>query len=353
MGHTNYFKLFCALAFFVFAAVSCWATAESLHLLLSSWPIAMCWIVSIGFFFIASWGSKMIVDSFNKNIYLTKRGLRLLGGIFILIIFWLVCSFPTNTHTFFYRTLIADKVNNDISTTQGYLAQIKGNTTTDAKIQAKSIELRNKVETKLAELEAEIKNPANPDFGPVARKRLAELAPMLGVVKIEELSSTGNSVQGRDKLCAAYRSKVLTLLDNRLLLLAKEMSPTPEMKKNFVKEASTKWDNLQQVKNYIENYNLDLNNSEDIKVVCDKLNDGYSTIRTYKQFVDFKSENDEKDYTSPNAITKVKRLISVFDVWEDFAKGYYSGHGFAFWIIISLLVDVAAFIFFDLAFKKS
>ena len=45
-------------------------------------------------------------------------------------------------------------------------------------------------------------------------------------------------------------------------------------------------------------------------------------------------------------------MISVFDVWEDFFAGEYAGNGFAFWIIISILVDIAAFIFFDLAFKK-
>ena len=56
MNENKFLKIFCILAFFAFAAVSCWATAESLHLLLSTWPIAMCWIVTIGFFFIASWG---------------------------------------------------------------------------------------------------------------------------------------------------------------------------------------------------------------------------------------------------------------------------------------------------------
>ena len=44
--------------------------------------------------------------------------------------------------------------------------------------------------------------------------------------------------------------------------------------------------------------------------------------------------------------------MSVFDVWKDFFRGLYKGHGFVFWILISILVDIAAFIFFDLAFKK-
>lgn len=108
MEQKNYLKLVWTVAFIAFAAVSCWATAESLHLLLSSWPLAMCWVVTVGFFIIASLGTKMIVDSLNQNIYLEKRGLRLIGGIVIVLIFWLICSMPTNTHTFLYRTVIND-----------------------------------------------------------------------------------------------------------------------------------------------------------------------------------------------------------------------------------------------------
>ena len=79
MEQNNYLKIVWIAAFVAFAGVSCWATAESLHMLLSSWPKIMCWIVTVGFFIIASFGTKMIVDSLNQNIYIDKRGLRLIG----------------------------------------------------------------------------------------------------------------------------------------------------------------------------------------------------------------------------------------------------------------------------------
>ena len=97
MEQNQIFKIFCVLAFLAFAAVSCWATAESLHLLLPSWPLVMCWIVTIGFFFIASFGTKMIADSLNQNVYVEKRGVMMAGGILITFVFWLLCSMPTNT----------------------------------------------------------------------------------------------------------------------------------------------------------------------------------------------------------------------------------------------------------------
>lgn len=58
---------------------------------------------------------------------------------------------------FLFRNLIDEKVTNDIATTQGYLSQIKDNTVTEAKIQARCVEVENQVNTKLQSLEAEIK----------------------------------------------------------------------------------------------------------------------------------------------------------------------------------------------------
>lgn len=353
MEQRNYLKIVWVLAFIAFAAVSCWATAESLHLLLSTWPTIMCWIVTVGFFIIASMGTKMIVDSLNQNIYLEKRGLRLIGGIIIVLVFWLVCSMPTNTHTFFYRTVISDKVTTDISTTRGYLGQIKNNTNNKAQATLKVNALKNNIDVLLGELEAEIKNEANPGFGPKSKEILRKLAAELGVDKIEPLTFKGASKQDREKLCDAYRTKIYILYDSKAANIKSNiLTPNPDN----LKEVNSVDDNLALVSKYIADETIDLNNPDDMtgsNGVCDKLNNGYNTIKKNRDFVNFQSKTDEATYTAENPVTKVKRMISVFDVWKDFIKGEYAGHGFAFWIVISILVDIAAFIFFDLAFKKT
>lgn len=349
MEQKNYLKLIWMVAFIAFAAVSCWATAESLHLLLSSWPLAMCWVVTVGFFIIASLGTKMIVDSLNQDIYLEKRGLRLVGGIVIVLIFWLICSMPTNTHTFFYRTVINDKVNTDISTTRGYLSQIKNNTNNKTQATVKVNELKNNVDVLLGELEAEIKNEVNPGFGPKSKEILRKFATLLEVDKVEPLSYKGTSKQDRDKLCDAYRTKIYILAENRATnIMAHILSPNSDN----IKEVKRNDENLALVKKYIGDKTINLNDAEDVEDVCDKLNTAYNTVKKNSDFINFSSKTDEANYTADNPITKVKRMISVFDVWEDFMAGEYAGHGFMFWIIISILVDIAAFIFFDLAFKK-
>jgi hypothetical protein len=349
MEQKNYLKLIWMVAFIAFAAVSCWATAESLHLLLSSWPLAMCWVVTVGFFIIASLGTKMIVDSLNQDIYLEKRGLRLVGGIVIVLIFWLICSMPTNTHTFFYRTVINDKVNTDISTTRGYLSQIKNNTNNKTQATVKVNELKNNVDVLLGELEAEIKNEVNPGFGPKSKEILRKFATLLEVDKVEPLSYKGTSKQDRDKLCDAYRTKIYILAENRATnIMTHILSPNSDN----IKEVKRDDENLALVKKYIGDKTINLNDAEDVEDVCDKLNTAYNTVKKNSDFINFSSKTDEANYTADNPITKVKRMISVFDVWEDFMAGEYAGHGFMFWIIISILVDIAAFIFFDLAFKK-
>lgn len=349
MNDNKFVKIFTVAGFLVFAAVSCWATAESLHLLLPSWPSVFCWAITIGFFFIASWGTKMIADSLNQNIYMEKRGATLIGGIVIVFVFWLLCSMPTNTHTFFYRNLIDEKVTNDIAATQGYLSQIKDNTVTDAKIQAKCAEIENQINSKLQSLEAEIKNPLNPGNGPETERVLGEIAQILGVAKINKLSGTGNSVDERKKLYDAYRQSILMQLDNKKMNIIKAMTPSND---NYRKTATKDWKNLELTKKYIDAGQLSLTDADDIKTVCNNLNQGYSTIKTYQQFVDFKNDGDKEAYTCTNPQTRVSRLLSVYDVWVDFIQGKQGGLAFFFWILISILVDVAAFIFFDIAFKK-
>lgn len=345
MNQKPFLKIFCILAFLAFASLSCWATAESIHLLLPSWPIVMCWVVAVGFFFIASWGTKLIVDSLNQYKYLEHKGVRLLGGIVILLIFWLACSMPTNTHTFFYRSVINDRVTSDIATTEGYLVQIRDNVTTEASIQARLTELDAEVEIKLGELKSEIFNSGNYGDGPKTKEILRQFAEIFGVVKVEPLSGTCTSVEGCQKRYDEYRKKIYLLRDTKKLNIIKEMTPSNN---NHRKLAENNCKQLELVKKYIKDGTLDLNNADDVRTICDKLNDGYATIRTYSQFVEFKDDADKLAYTSPNAVTKVKRMVSVVDVWKDFLKGEYTGYGLIFWVLISILVDIAAFILFAL-----
>lgn len=350
MNNNNNLTIISIIGFLVFGIVSCWATSESLHLLLPDFPKVFCWAITIGFYIIAAIGTKMIADSLNQRVYISNRKWRLFGGIIIVLIFWLLCSMPTNTHTFFYRNLISDKVSAEIATTQGYLNDIRSDKVTQEKIQEKIQELRNNVDIFLKQLEAEINHESNPGNGPHAKAILRDLAKALDVPDIKPLAYLGTTLQERLRLCKDYRQMIYKIRETRELNIRNEMTPPND---NYKKIADRDYKNLDIIKRNIDSESININEAKDIKMVCDKINQGYNTIKMNNQFVQFKNNEDKESYTASTPHTKVSRLLSVYDVWVDFLTGKEGGLSFVFWIIISILIDIAAFIFFDIAFKKT
>ena len=91
---------------------------------------------------------------------------------------------------------------------------------------------------------------------------------------------------------------------------------------------------------------------EEIRQCEKELKDGYNIIASNRTFVQFDNAGDEELYTKENAETRTKRMASVIDVFfVDFLKGRYPG-SFWYYVVLSILVDIAAFIFFDIAFMK-
>lgn len=351
MEENKTLRLISVCGFAIFAAVSCWATAESLHLLLPSWPIFMCWAVTIGFFVIASIGTKLIVDSLNQNIYLEKRGLRLIGGVLLTLVFWLICSMPTNTHTFFYRTAAADIVTQDLALTKSYLQQLRDNVKNEVEIKEKIDNLEREVNSNVTALFSEIENMAQPGFGPRAKSILVKIASILQVSSIPELSYQGVTSSQQKALKTQYNSMINELLEKRKSEL--RTNYTNPQEKLFKPEATKAIENIENVEGHV--IQMDAVGTVDHNLIAQAdvvLQKGYTTIKNYSDFITFKSDADKELYTSDNLVTKTTKLLSVIDVWKDFLGGKHAGRGFIFWIVISVLVDIAAFIFFDIAFKK-
>lgn len=348
--NSNKNKLIWIAFFLAFGAISCWATAESLHLLLPSFWVGFCWIITIGFFIIASLGTTLIMDSLNQNIYCEKRRLKFIGGIIIMLFFWLICSMPTNTHTFFYRNLADKEVTTDINTTKNYLAQIMNDQLMQEKYRMICINLDKDVDARLKDLEAEIDNDGNPGFGPNANKILKGFASILDVPSVEPLSLGTNSLSktGRQKLKDSYRKKIYALRDARKQNMKSAfISPQQAMK-----DAKLAYDNLGLVLSALNGGAYSLHDAIDIQEISTKITEGYVVVKQYKDMVTFVNSQDQARYTQDKLINRIERLLSVFDVWSDLFAGKQQTGKFVFWIIISVLVDVAAFVFFDMAFKK-
>lgn len=346
MEQNKFLRIFALVAFIAFAAISCWATAESLQLS-SRMPAPVCWVISVGFFVVAAIGTTMIVNSLNQRIEVENRGWKLTGGIILVIVFWLFCSMPTNTHTFFYWNK-KENVTEDIGTTIKYLDQLaKAQKVTDS-IEGEFKPLKEKLWRLKIDLEEEIKNHGNPGVAIYARGIMNEIARLSGQ-EIRELSKSERS--GWTELAEAYGKKVQEIIDFKE---AEKNSTIEEIKKNslYVKEAKTNLIELQNAELAIKEGDLSLINAEHMKILNKKLINGYGTIGTYSQWVSFSSPEDEALYKAEKPFTKTNRMIDVFAVWKEFLQGKYRGQGLWYWVVISILLDVAAFIFFDIAFAK-
>ena len=260
MTNFNFGRFFSFLLFLAFAGISAWATAESFHLSLDTWPKVLCWVMAAGFMVVASIGTKLIVDSLNQDIDVDNRGWQFVGGIILLLAFWIVCSMPTNTHTFFYRSDIHRVVNDDIATTEAYLQQLEGFTVNANYKTEKINNLKAQVELKLGELEGEIRNEANPGFGTKSKQILREFASLLDMPKMEQLSVGQNA--SRQQIVDAYRSKIYALRDAKIREIQNETEAAESsLFKNKAKEHLAELHNLRLV---IDNGDLDLNVAEQV-----------------------------------------------------------------------------------------
>lgn len=353
MNQTNYLRLFSFFAFLVFGAVSCWATAESLHLLLASWPKIFCYLVAIGFFVVASIGTKMIVDSLNQKIYVENRRGRLFGGVFLVLIFWLAISMPTNTHTFIYRSVIGERVNNDILKTESYLSDIINNTINQEKTIQEINHLQQQAASYLVRVNQEIDQYNDPGDGPRTKAVIEEanqFAVRNGIgYQIQPRTSRGRSQQELTSAKGYYDQQFTNMnavIEERCH--AQMQGPSVEVKN----KASESYAELENIRTRIENKSIDLNSAEDLyDKVLSPLEKAYSIIQGNTNFIKWHN-NDAALYTASPIVTQSRRMVSVFEVWGDYMAGRFGGHGFFWWILLAVLVDIAAFIFFDLTFKK-
>lgn len=355
MNNTSFFKIFAIAAFLVLMGVSCWATVESLHLLVPSWPVIFFWAMTVIFFVVASIGSKMIVDSFNQRIRVDNRGWKFIGGFVLMLSFWICFSLPTNTHTFFYKTAIKDVLIRDLTETKGKLQDLANEGEAGKIIAQEKADFKNKIDAVFSKFAAEINNPGNPGWADKAEAVIIELEGELG--KIQRLKLKCHSFQCRQELIKAMRQQVDNMMESKLNTVYKTRlnNINRGLDKPTINKLIAKIQVVQEKIDKISN-----NNDEPTEETTNTLSQAYKIIEKYsdvlilnfdKQYPALTkiAKEDKKAYAG---VSKTERMLSVIDVWKDFFASKYTGRGFAYWIVISALVDIAGFIFFDIAFAK-
>lgn len=355
MNQSRFFKIFAIVAFLILMGVSCWATVQSLHLLLPSWPVILFWAVTLIFFVVASIGSKMIVDSLNQKIRVDGRSWRLIGGIILLLAFWVSFSLPTNTHTFFYRSNIKDVLIRDLTETKGKLQDLANDGEAGKIIEQEKADFRNKINSIFSKFAAEINNPGNPGWADKAEAVIIELEAELGT--IQRLKLRCQSFQCRQELIEAMREQIDNMLESKLNIVYQ--TRLDNINRGLDKPTINKL--IAQIQKVQDKIDRDpTNNGEPSEETTNILSQAYKIIEKYTdvlisnfdtQYPDLIkiAKNDKKIFAG---VSQTEKMRSVIDVWKDFFGGKYAGRGFTYWIIVAALVDIAGFIFFDLAFAR-
>ena len=339
----------CGLAYIVLAGISCWATEQSLHLLLpAGWPEILVWSITIAFFVVASIGTWLITSTLASSwSFVDNRNLRIFGGFLLVIFFWLLMSMPTNTHTFFYNDKIGSVITKDIETTNKYLTQIieKGTSSTLI-LDSTGTQIKDAVEAERTHIVRQFHG----DEPPYKRGNGLKIA--------DHLKNINQILKSSLKQDQRYNSTDVTILNSYQVEIDKALSDalkTHTISSQSVEAARNQKRRLAALNDSIQDHisTGDLSESE-IKQCEKELKDGYNIVATNKLFVDFDSQSDDYVvYTKENAETRTKRLASVIDVFfVDFLSGKYPA-SFWYYVILSILVDIAAFIFFDIALKKN
>ena len=238
-----------------------------------------------------------------------RRRTLWIGGVLVFI-FWLLMSMPTNTHTFFYNHNIGNKVQEDLTTTSTYLEQIRSRQNVDSTYYT----VHDDVQKKFTALTNEFNG-----IGQSGKKGSGEY--------VREILRSINEVLEKDE--QNYRVSKTAAADAAEDI--RKIGLMTDTIKVMVETGSIHEDIITQAEGVILS--------------------GYTCVKNNQRYVKFDNQKDKKLYTAENLETNTKRMLSVIDVWIDFFKGKYPV-SFLFYVLLSILVDVAAFIFFDFAFKK-
>lgn len=385
MKQNGLVKLALVGAFLVLMFGSCWATVQSLHRTLPEIPQILWWIGTVAFFTISSWGMKMVIDSFDQSRRVEKRGSKLVGGVLILLAFWLCFSFPTNTHTFIYMTNIKTVLADELFSTIEELKMIEQTQKADQKINTEVEAYERRVNTALEKYKAEVLRSSSVGRGKEAAKFYQELDEVLGPGEDLNHNLTPRSSNFRD--LEAHNKEVATLVwavagkkkseigAKYAILKDKKRQKKIKDLRNYLSSVATKIKekshhneptgktilSLKEAKREIVEYNklfkeitastTTSSSSSGETIPSSKDKKGGQTAEQTKKDNELSKVAQSAD-SSEEVITNVERFGSVIDVWKGIFKGEYQAKGLLFFALLALLIDIAGYIVFFRAFKE-
>lgn len=335
------------LAWAVLAFISCSWTANSLYIW-GVFTLPIAWIVALLLYVLASICFSKAMKALDRPCNVTQLFLGVAG----LLACWIFFSLPTNTHYLVYKSAVGQVATDDVNTTRKYLSRINNyleNTCvkeTRAKFARYRTEIKNLWEQMWFEYDDKTKPYNGPRFEEYLKKLDSKFSNALdaGV----NFNRIGNSSQ-RDVVWNHYKPQYDTFMADLNKKEEEEINKCIPGDIDYGK-INQQINNLDETLPYLTSDNID---DETIDYINRILHDAYSTVKTNQKEIVF-DNNNERDQYSPNKITtKVDALKSPNTVWaEYFTSEKYDEHSFVWKIMLSLLIDIAAFVFFNIALNN-
>lgn len=344
------FKIIAFVLFVMFAFVSCWSTTQSLFLTLenSQIPKLIFWLVVVGLFILTAFCTKLALDSLNTNDYIEHRRLKFCIGLAGFIVLWLLFSMPTNSHTFFYKQMAKRTAEFELKYLENELINVTDTIQFLSKHQTEWDKYESSVLMALDQLKQEIKDPNKKGFAEIAESKLAHIEDLLNLKTgtIERRYPKNLSLAQLNLVCEYYDNVVkehLNILENQHLVKVRQELVSFKDKKKSVGLI------LKDIKKCQIELNSEIDKEESLAKSRKVIESSYAILETT---FPLKENNDKKDNKEP--VYKSDRLIKVTKVWEDYLAHKFRNTDYTlwYWILLSVIVDIAAFAFFDIATKK-
>lgn len=351
------------LAFAGLATLSCWWTSDSLfhsQIFGEGTPKIVYWAVVICFYGIISLGTKWIIDSFNTEIYVKHRRLKLVGGMLIVIAFWISVGLPTNAHTLLYNRSAKSVARKELNWQEDQLAVF--NTSIDELIEEKKSEIMQpviEIQQLKETLTGEILHPDRPGFAKEAEEILQKIEAKLGVEigSIPRTKATNSSKNEMNRLRQHYSNAI----DKQLNILVTKLVNDANLKvANYtalVAKAETATKKVKAVHSALDA--KDEKKEEVLAEARNQINNAYDVLDSRQLSRTTKPSRDR--YIDEAMGMPSNRLTNVVEVvYKDYLRGNLSKKydmpetkGLIYLILLSLLVDIGAFLFFNIAFRNN
>lgn len=365
------FEKFCAVAFVFLATLSCIATAQSLCLTLGLEYLPK-WITFILALFLAyvvyaltSYLLVQIINCLNdkycakKNIKIPERRNTIIGSILGVILLWIVCSMPTNTHSMFYVDIAKDVATAELENQLQVFkkASITNKSSLYNRFYTDSVEMRRYFKSIKDDLDFEVNREDDEGFGKQARRIVKKVQSRYKneISKLHFVFETPRSngrVLNNDQLLAFYKEQ----LDNLSNQLANDMFADYVVRQNNLQTETAdirqKIDQIEKMLTYIKKNGSGIGDAKKI------IDEGYNQ-QSYKEQIlnnvevlkEPSKRHEAKNIKKYN-IYRIDRLYSVFNVWGDFFNDKLpEEYDMSYWILWSLILDIAALIFSGIAFR--